>query len=68
MDPTAIVALIQTLAQLVQSGVKLYEDSKATLSETDDAVIKANLASVQALTASYRTQVDDALDEAAKHA
>ena len=67
MDAATIVTLIQTLAQLVQSGVKLYEDSKATLSETDEATIKANLASVQALTAAYRTQVDAALDEAAKY-
>jgi len=59
--------MIEALAKLVQSGVQLYNDSKAILSETDVAVIHANLANVQALTAAYRPQVDAALDEAAKH-
>jgi hypothetical protein len=65
MDPATILALIQLASKLIETGTQLYEDSKSTLSETDIATIKANLAKVQALTAAYRTEVDTALDEAA---
>jgi hypothetical protein len=65
MDPATILALIQLASKLIETGTQLYEDSKSTLSETDIATIKANLAKVQALTAVYRTEVDTALDEAA---
>lgn len=65
MSPEMILALIDLAAKLVATGTQLYEDSKTTLSETDIAAIKAKLAEVQALTASYRPLVDAALEAAA---
>lgn len=66
MDPATLIALVKLAAELAQSGVQLYEDSKSTLSETDIATIKAHLAAAQAATAAYRPQVDAALDAASK--
>lgn len=67
MDAQLILALVELAGRLVTTGTQLYEDSKATMSQTDAAAIKAKLAEVQALTASYRPLVDAALDAAANH-
>lgn len=67
MDPATILALIELASKLITTGTQLYEDSKATMSQTDVNAIKAKLAEVQALTAAYRSQVDAALDAAASH-
>ena len=66
MDPATILALIQLAGKLLESGVSLYEQSQATMSESDNAKIQAALVAAQAATAKLRPQVDAALDAAAK--
>lgn len=65
MDPATLIAALQLLAQLVQEGVKLYSDSSAVLSETDQKEIHVALVNAEAATASLRPQVDAALTAAA---
>lgn len=65
MAPATLIAALQLLAQLVQEGVKLYSDSSAVLSETDQKEIHVSLVNAEAATASLRPQVDAALTAAA---
>lgn len=66
MNPDNIITLINLGAQALKAGIDLYNQSQATLSEEDDAKIKAALADAQAQTDLIRPQVNAALDEAAK--
>lgn len=66
MDPTLIIKLLLLGASLVKEGIDFFEKSKATLSETDRAKIKAALTEAQEMTKNLRPIVDAALDEASK--
>lgn len=66
MTPEMILALIQLAGKLLETGVSLYESSKATMSETDIAKIQTALEEAQMATAKWRPLVDAALDAASK--
>lgn len=66
MNAEAIISLINAGVQAIQTGYDLYNQTKAVLSEEDQAKIKKALADAQDATNVLRPQVDAALEEASK--
>lgn len=65
MDPIVLAKLLETLAEVALEGYKVYEQGKATMSETGIAAIHAGLLKVEEATALLRPQVDATLAAAA---
>lgn len=59
-DPATIIAGINVLSTFVQQGVKIYEDSKVTMSVTDRDALHQALLKAEVTTKDLRSKVDAA--------